>query len=45
MRSDAATSLNILEMAEELLAVVVILSEPRHDLSWSHQVDGTEGLS
>lgn len=35
----------ILDMVEDLLAVIVILVEPGHDLHRSHQVDGAERLA
>lgn len=35
----------LLDMAEELLTVVMILIEPGHDVDRSDQVDGTECFS
>lgn len=35
----------LLDMAEDLLAVVVVLIEPRHDLSRSHQIHRSKGFT
>lgn len=36
---------HVLDMAEDLLTVVVVLIEPGHDLNRSDQGDGAERLS
>lgn len=33
----------VLDVVEDLLAVVVVLAEPVHDVGGGHQVDGAEG--
>lgn len=40
----ASDCVHVLDVAQDLLAVVVVLVEPAHDLVGAHQIDGAERL-